>query len=111
MKSIGLRGWVALLIGIMAIVAGIPLATAAVKTPSLIVDGMPVAPASPLLWDNGTILISLEDLSTYIDANFQWNEQGETTWIQKYGHTILFRISTGKYAKTVTVTPSCRHVL
>jgi Tol biopolymer transport system component len=90
----------------MVIMAGVFPAIAAVKTPSLIVDGKPVAPAFPLLWDNGNVLISLEDLSTYINANFQWNEDGETTWVQKYGHTILFRISTGEVRKnSVPITP------
>lgn len=99
MKGTGLRGWVALLVGMMVLAAGALPATTAIKTPSLMVDGSPMATASPLHWDGWTILVSLKDLSTYLDASFQWNEAEGTTWIQKYGRTIFFRLTTGEVRK------------
>lgn len=99
MKRARLQSWVALLIGLMVLVAGALPVTAAVKKPTLTVDGQPIAPVSTLYWEKGTILVSLKDLATYLDANFQWNEAEGTTWIQKYGRTIFFRITTGEVRK------------
>jgi hypothetical protein len=90
MKRTGLRGWVALLIGPMVLVAA--------ETPALMLDSHLVTPTSPLRWDKGTILVSLKALSTYLDAGFQWNEAEKTTWIQKYGRTIFFHLSTESIA-------------
>ena len=99
MKRTGLHGWVALLIGLMILATGILPAMATAKAPSLQVDGRLVTPASPLRWDKGTVLVSLKDLSTYLEAGLQWNEAEKTTWIQKYGRTIFFRLTTGEVRK------------
>lgn len=83
----------------MVLTAMAPLAAAAAKTPSLIVDGEPVTPAPLLRWDKDTILVSIRDLSTCLEAGFQWNEAEKTTWIQKNGRTMFFRLTTGEVKK------------
>lgn len=99
MNRIGFRGSVVLLAGLMVLALGAPPAVAAAKVPALMVDGEFVTPASPLRWDRGTVLVSLKDLSAYLEANLQWNEAEQTTWIQKYGRTIFFRLNTGEVCK------------
>jgi Tol biopolymer transport system component len=91
--------WVAVFAGLMVLMTMVPLTTAAAKVPSLMVDGRPVTPAPSLRWEKETVLISLKDLSTCLNAGFEWNEAEKTTWIQKYGRTIFFRLTTGEVKK------------
>lgn len=106
MKKVVLKSWIVFLIGLIAVVSVALPVMAAVKTPKLIVDGETIAPMSPLLWDKGTILVSLEDLAAYIDASYQADVTAGTTWIQKYGNTLLFRLTTGEVLKnSVPITP------
>ena len=79
---------------------------AAAKTPSIVVDGAPIAVSSPLIWDNGSILISIDDISSILHASFQWNEMKESVFIQKYGKTILFKISEDEILKNAGVITS-----
>ena len=99
MKKTGLRSFAALLAGLMVLMSAALPVTADVKIPTLMVDGQLMSPASPLCWDNESILISLEELAAYLNASFQWNEAEGTTWIQKNGRTIFFRPSTGEVRK------------
>ncbi|HKM39837.1 MAG TPA: stalk domain-containing protein, partial [bacterium] len=68
----------------------VPVVAAAVE-PTLVVDGKPAVLASPLYWDQGSVLISVEDLATCLGASFRWNDD-VTVWIQRYNCTILFRL-------------------
>ena len=78
MKKNKLDNKVALLLGLAVLAAALaagpsttPAVAAAEKVPipSLVVDGRLVETASPLLWDEGTVLVSLRELSAYLEAN------------------------------------------
>ncbi|NMB36116.1 MAG: copper amine oxidase [Firmicutes bacterium] len=104
MKKVGLCSLVALLLGLTVLVAeipaaGAPPAGAEAETPTLMVDGRLQELSSPLRWDKDSIIVPLEELAGYLAANFQWNEAEGTTWIQKYGRTIFFRLATGEIRK------------
>ncbi|HHV83009.1 MAG TPA: copper amine oxidase, partial [Tepidanaerobacter syntrophicus] len=67
MKKTGLRSFAALLAGLMVLMSAALPVTADVKIPTLMVDGQLMSPASPLCWDNESILISLEELAAYLN--------------------------------------------
>lgn len=91
MKRMGLYALAVLLLGLM--VAAMPVGAAS-RAPALVVDGRAVAPAEPLRWDGGTVLVSLENLAVDLQAAFQRDEAAGTAFIQKYGRTLLFRLDT-----------------
>ncbi len=109
MKKVGLCSLVALLVGLTVLAAGAPAAGAPpdgakigapmIRAPALLVDGQFQELASPPCWEQGSIMVPLRDLAAYLAANFQWNEAEGTTWIQKYGCTIFFRLATGEIRK------------
>ena len=91
---------IAVLICFLTVTMGPLPAVAAPKTvPKLVVDGEPVGLATTLLWEQDRILVSLEELSACINASFEWNETEKTTWVQKYGRVLLFRLTTGEVLK------------
>jgi hypothetical protein len=106
MQKLGLRG--AVLLFVLAVLMAVPaaetgmVAAAAAGTmpaPALLVDGRPATPAVPLFWDEGTVLVSLRDLGAFLGAGLQWNGAAKTAWIQKYGHTVFFRLQTDEVLK------------